>query len=375
MGHESQVRYSKLIDIKLRNELVLKDGVVFNNRYEGDPKAGAVKIPVRDTEVEVNRYDRSKGAGLTESSTTYEDMLINQDEAVNELIDGYTAQTVPDNLVADRLDSAGYSLALSLDSVGMKTLEDNSTEFGGTVALTNDNVYSFFTKARTKHSKLGVPKIGRFAIVTPEIYELLLNEPKFLAADKLNETLIKQGIIGQIAGYNIIECTYADETTEIIFGHPNWCHWKVPVAVNDLKGSGNFIGASAVQGRQVYGYKVTKKQTLLRKTVQSQLGELTIKSVAGTETGATKLTVTPALGEGNSYKIKMAANPTKPQFGQVCTSGYTNWDGTSDIDGINGNKIVVVEVDKDNKAIEFNSEQEYNKALKCGTATIAVKAE
>ncbi|MDB7083039.1 hypothetical protein PM738_04425 [Erysipelatoclostridium ramosum] len=367
MGHESQVRYSKLIDIKLRNELVLKDGVVFNNRYEGDPKAGAVKIPVRDTEVEVNRYDRSKGAGLTESSTTYEDMLINQDEAVNELIDGYTAQTVPDNLVADRLDSAGYSLALSLDSVGMKTLEDNSTEFGGTVALTNDNVYSFFTKARTKHSKLGVPKIGRFAIVTPEIYELLLNEPKFLAADKLNETLIKQGIIGQIAGYNIIECTYGDETTEIIFGHPNWCHrvkdWKVPVAVNDLKGSGNFIGASAVQGRQVYGYKVTKRQTLLRKTVQSQLGELTIESVAGTETGATKLTVTPALGEGNSYKIKMAANPTKPQFGQVCTSGYTNWDGTSDIDGINGNKIVVVEVDKDNKA------------LKCGTATIAVKAE
>lgn len=367
MAHESQVRYSKLIDAKLRNELVLKDGVVFNNRYEGDPKAGVVKIPVRDNEVEVNKYDRSKGANLTEGGTTYEDMLINQDEAVNELIDGYTAQTVPDNLVADRLDSAGYSLALSLDSVGMKTLEDNATSFGDTTPLTKDNVYEFFTKARTKHSKLGVPKVGRFAIVTPEVFELLLNEPKFLTADKLNEALIKQGVIGQIAGYNIIECTYADETTEIIFGHPNWCHrvkdWKVPVAVKDLGGSGNFIGASAVQGRQVYGYKVTKPQTLLIKKVQAQMGELTVASTAGEVVGTTKLEVTPSLNDGNSYKIKMAANPTKPQFGQLCTSGYTAWDGTSEVEAVAGNTVVVVEVDKDNKAVN------------CGVATIVAKVE
>lgn len=368
MGHESQVRYSKLVDVKLRNELVLKDGVVFNNRYEGDPKAGSVKIPVRDTEVEVNRYNRSKGANLTEGGTTYETMLIDQDEAVNELIDGYTAQTVPDNLVADRLDSAGYSLALSLDALGMKVLEDNATIFGDSAALTKDNVYEFFTKARTKHSKLGVPKVGRFAIVTPEVFELLLNEPKFLAADKLNEALIKQGVIGQIAGYNIIECTYADETTEIIFGHPNWCHrvkdWKVPVAVNDLKGSGNFIGASAVQGRQVYGYKVTKKQTLLRKKVQAQLGMLNVTSVAGTNAGATKITVTPALTSGNSYKIKMAANPTNPQFKQVCTNGYTVWDGTSNIEGVtNGNKVVVVEVNSNNEALKY------------GVAAIVAKTE
>lgn len=367
MGHESQVRYSKLIDVKLRSVLVLKDGVVFNNRYEGDPKAGLVKIPVRDTEVEVNKYNRSKGANLTEGGTTYVDMLIDQDEAVNELIDGYTAQTVPDNLVADRLDSAGYSLALSMDSVGMKKLEDNATSFGDTTPLTKDNVYEFFTKARTKHSKLGVPKVGRFAIVTPEVFELLLNEPKFLTADKLNEALIKQGVIGQISGYNIIECTYADEKTEIIFGHPNWCHrvkdWKVPVAINDLKGSGTFIGASAAQGRQVYGYKVTKPQTLLIKKVQAQMGELTVTSIAGEAVGTTKLEVTPALTDGNSYKIKTAANPTKPQFGQLCTSGYTAWDGTSEVEAVAGNTVVVVEVDKDNKAVN------------CGVATIVAKVE
>ena len=41
--------------------------------------------------------------------------------------------------------------------------------------------------------------------------------------------------------------------------------WAVPVHLQDLSGSGDFIGASAVQGRKVYAYKVTKGQTILVK--------------------------------------------------------------------------------------------------------------
>ena len=61
MAHTAQERYSQLVDIKLRAELVKKDGIVFNNRYEGDPKAGTVKIPVRDTEVTVSDYNKTNG--------------------------------------------------------------------------------------------------------------------------------------------------------------------------------------------------------------------------------------------------------------------------------------------------------------------------
>ena len=53
MAHVSQERYSSLVDVKLRNTLVTRDNIIFNSRYEGDPKAGKVKVPVRDTEVEV----------------------------------------------------------------------------------------------------------------------------------------------------------------------------------------------------------------------------------------------------------------------------------------------------------------------------------
>ena len=43
-AHAHQERWSKLVLAKLRQELVLKDGVVFNNDYEGSPAAGVVKI-------------------------------------------------------------------------------------------------------------------------------------------------------------------------------------------------------------------------------------------------------------------------------------------------------------------------------------------
>ena len=45
-----------------------------------------------------------------------------KDKAANELIDGYNAAAVPDGLVADRLDEAGYGIALKLDSDGAKAL-------------------------------------------------------------------------------------------------------------------------------------------------------------------------------------------------------------------------------------------------------------
>lgn len=38
----------------------------------------------------------------------YENMPITKDKALNEITDGYDAESVPDNLIADRLNSASY---------------------------------------------------------------------------------------------------------------------------------------------------------------------------------------------------------------------------------------------------------------------------
>lgn len=52
------------------------------------------------------------GIELQTSGTDYLPLPIDKDYGVNELIDGYEAEAVPDNLVAQRIDSAGYSIGM-----------------------------------------------------------------------------------------------------------------------------------------------------------------------------------------------------------------------------------------------------------------------
>lgn len=161
MAHANQERWSKLVDAKLRNQLVTRDNYIFNNRYEGDPKAGKVKIPVRDTEVSVKDYNKATGIDPEAGTTTYLELNIDQDEAVNELIDGFDAESVPGNLVADRLDSAGYSLALQMEKDASEELTTGGTALADTAALTKATVYEKIVDARTQLSNTYVPTGGR----------------------------------------------------------------------------------------------------------------------------------------------------------------------------------------------------------------------
>ena len=285
MAHENQERWSKFVDVKLRNNLVTRDNLIFNARYEGDPKAGKVKIPVRDTEVAVKKYDKAKGLDPETGSTTYLDLNIDQDEAVNELIDGYDAASVPDGIVAERLDSAGYSLGLSIDKKSIEALQavSGATISATKTAVTETNAYKLVLEAKRVLSRKGVPADGRFLIVAPEFLEVLMLDDHFIKQGDLSQELVQNGVIGKIAGFNVFESNNMDyenttrvsskkTTTEFIAGHPNWCHrvmeWQVGVHLQDLAGSGNFIGASAVQGRKIYGLLVSKPQTLYIKRME-----------------------------------------------------------------------------------------------------------
>ena len=270
MAHTLSERYSQLVDKKLRQTLVTKDNLIFNTRYEGDAKSGVVKIPVRDTEVSVRDYNKTSGLALEGGTTTYLSLQLNKDVAVNELIDGFEAQAVPDNIVADRIESAGYSLGLKIDKDSLTCLETGGTKFGTTTVTDKTNAYDLFMKARTQLSKNGVPKDNRFAIVSPEVLEVLMQDSSFIKEGDLSQELVMQGVVGRVGGFNVFESCNMGATTEVIFGHSDYCHrveeWSVPVKVQDLGASGTFIGASAVQGRKVYGVLVSKQKAVLVKS-------------------------------------------------------------------------------------------------------------
>lgn len=286
MAHEQQERWSGLVDAKLRNTLVTRDNYIFNTNYEGDPTAGKVKIPVRDTEVEVKDYNKSTGVDVSAGATSYIDLDIDRDKAVNELIDGFDAASVPDNVVADRLDSAGYALALTLDKDSINCLETTTGVNLATTktAATETTAYKEILAAKTCLSRQGVPKDGRWLIVSPEFHATLLSDDNFVRQGDLAQELKTSGAVGSIAGFTVYESNNLmfdntktvsgkKTTTEFIAGHPNWCHrvneWGVEVHLQDLNGSAKFIGASAVQGRKIWGLKVSKPQTIYIKRTET----------------------------------------------------------------------------------------------------------
>ncbi len=264
-GHELQERYSNLVLVKLRKTAIFIS--LFNRRYEGTPTAGAVKIPVRDTEVAVGDYNKNTGGELGFGATTYKTMPIDKDKYVNELIDGYEAQAVPDNLVADRLDSAGYSMGISLDAELVTLLVTQGTASSNTTALTKSTIYDSIVDEVAALKKKGLRPEEMWIAVTNETYALLLKSPEFVRASDLGDKVVQNGQVGRINGLNVYETNNIPdaENVEYIIGNNVFCHfvdeWMVPVAVNDLK-DGKHIGASAVQGRRVYGDMISRPETV-----------------------------------------------------------------------------------------------------------------
>lgn len=346
MAHETRERYSDLVLAKIRSELVLSDGFVFNNDYEGDPTAGAVKIPVRDDEVAVSDYDKANGIAPTGGGTSYVTLVIDKDKAVNELIDGYDAASVPGKLVADRLDSGGYSLAKQIDTDGATALLAGATVMN-IPKHTAENIYSTIVSVRTAMSKANIPNDGRrYLLVTPDTLALLLSCPEFIRATTLGDGTVENGVAGKVAGFKVREWNDRTAGLAMIAGHPKFAtrasEWEVGVHVQDLSQSGTYIGACAVQGRRVYGHKVLRSAAI--RAVYAP-GSLAVSLSAATGSGASGKTVAAVTGgtEGMTYAYKV--NPSaRAAYGTSDTAygGTPLVSGTTKIEASEGNVIELV---------------------------------
>ncbi|MCL2671973.1 MAG: hypothetical protein FWF10_08050 [Clostridiales bacterium] len=330
MAYELQERYSALVLAKMRAELLLKDDVIFNNEYEGTPTAGAVKIPNRDQEVTARNYNKASGLAPETGEGSFETLVINQDVGVNEIIDGHDAASVPDNLVADRLNSAGEALATRIDTDGGNVLLAQGTKI--TVVMpTKDTVYAEIINIRKRMTLAKVPNDGkRYLLVVPDVFAHILKSPEFIAASALGDEVKQTGAVGRIAGMLVFE--WLDETAGLVMiaGHPKFAtrvrEWSVRIDVNDLKGSGRFIGASAVQGRMVYGHKVLRAAAII---AAYSVTPLTVVLAAGSTKGTTVATVTGTpSGNTLAYRVNPAERAKLGQDGStddftVLTSGTT----------------------------------------------------
>lgn len=268
-AHTLQVRYASLVDAYLRKNLW--SDFCFNKKYEGSPKAGSVKVPVR-AEATVGVYDKASGLAGSVNGTTYATISIDKDYGINEIVDGYDAEALPDNIIADRLESGAYGLNKQIDSDGFATLVASGTEESDTVAVAAGNISTKVLATMTALDNADVDQMNRFLIVTPSIHAIMLQDTTFIKASEIGQTMLVNGQIGEYYGFKVFKSTNmptlttGSNTLEYIAGHSNNAHrvveWvKQPFTVS-LDNDSEFIGASAVKGRKVYGHAVSRATTI-----------------------------------------------------------------------------------------------------------------
>ena len=268
--HQRQERYIDMIVELMRPYLYIRN--TFSTDYDGSPKAGAVKVPVRNVDVAVQDYDVVSGANLTTSATTYLTIPIDKNQVINELIDNYEALAVPDNLIAQRLESGAYSIAKTLEADALKVLTTagNYTESQtqGT-ASTAATIYYDILKDIAQLKKLGIRSDRIKVAVDSETEVLLLSDEKFSnTASQIGAELARTGVIGRINGCDVITEDLSSVGAQYIVYAPDWCkaidEFTIAPRVVDIR-DGAHVGASKLEGRMVYTDAVTDKKAVIAK--------------------------------------------------------------------------------------------------------------
>lgn len=245
----------------------------FSTDYEIDGATGQINVPTRSAEVTISDYDILNGVALTQSATDYKVLPIDKNYAINELIDGYEAEAVPDNLRANRIEAAGYSLGLKKENMAITELVSKGTKSSDTTALTEADAYKKIAAEIANMKKRNMEVASMRVVVNADTELLLLTDSKFAnTSGTLGAELVREGVIGKINGVAVKPNYLLPEGVEFIIYDKRFTQkyevWSVEPSINDIK-DGKHIGASVLQGRQVGGLMVTNALGVQVKTTGS----------------------------------------------------------------------------------------------------------
>ena len=245
----------------------------FSTDYEIDGATGQINVPTRSAEVTISDYDILNGVALTQSATDYKVLPIDKNYAINELIDGYEAEAVPDNLRANRIEAAGYSLGLKKENMAITELVEEGTKSSDTTALTEADAYKKIAAEIANMKKRNMEVASMRVVVNADTELLLLTDSKFAnTSGTLGAELVREGVIGKINGVAVKPNYLLPEGVEFIIYDKRFTQkyevWSVEPSINDIK-DGKHIGASVLQGRQVGGLMVTNALGVQVKTTGS----------------------------------------------------------------------------------------------------------
>lgn len=283
----------------------------------------------------------------------------------HEGIDRHTVNNDFAAAIADRLELQARAKTKAFNDAHGKFISQNAGHSETLLDYTDDNVLALFNALSKYYNNIEAVGTKR-AKVCADLYNAIVDH-RLTTTSKGSVANIDENGVVKFKGF-LIEEVPDDlfQTGEVAYVYIDGVG-KAFTGINTARTieSEDFDGV-ALQGAGKAGEFILpdNKKAVCKVLLNSEYGldNLTVTSAASSTTsGKTKLTVSPALTSGNSYKYKVADNAVLPAAGQS-VKGWTAWNGTDEITAATGKEICVVECDS------------AYRALKAGVGTVTAKA-
>lgn len=263
--------------VGLRKEQIFGQAGIINRDYEGEiaqagdtVHIGSLAAPTISTYVKnVTVIDPQT---LT---TTDQTLLIDQSKYFAFEVDDVDKRQVKSGgqLLTKAASDSAYGLSDSQDvflATAMTTNAGNVIAAGD--VATPDAAYKVILALKVKLDKAKIPTSGRWVVVSPEFYALILQDARFTDASKYADggSTIRNGEVGRVLGFRVLSSlnlpagtagTNPEVSNFVIAGHPMATTLAEQInSVEAYRPQGSF--SDAIKGLHLYGAKVVRPEAL-----------------------------------------------------------------------------------------------------------------
>jgi hypothetical protein len=266
--------WSAAILVALRNSLIY--GGLVNRDYEGNiANAGDTVHIVDFGSPAVRSYTKNSDISwdlLTDAERT---LVIDQGDYFAFTVDDIDRRQALGGFVAQATSDAGHALAEEVDNFLAALLvagvDGGTNDLGAVTAdLSNRDYYDkVLLPMRTKLNRAKVPMSGRWVVMPPEHTAHLLSDPRFIDASQAADggMAIKEGAIGRIAGFDVMESNNVPQTTpssgvyRVVSGHRSAATYADAISQTEALRLQDQFG-DGIRGLHLYGAKVVRATCL-----------------------------------------------------------------------------------------------------------------
>ena len=262
--------WSAQILTSLKKNLVYAQEGVVNRDYEGDITGQGDTVRIRSIgRPTIATYVKGSTSITPEQLTDAQRALyIDQAKYFAFEVDDIDAAQSTGGELDEGLTEAAYGLRDVADQyvASLYTGAQSANQLGTVSVTTAALAYTQLRKLSVKLDEANVPQEGRYVVVPPWYYGLLLEDDKFVRVDASGTAAgLRNGVVGQALGFDVMKSNNAPLVTgddyAVIAGHRSAISYAEQIVkVETYRPEDSF--SDAIKGLHVYGAKLVRPDAI-----------------------------------------------------------------------------------------------------------------